>query len=45
MARNLKNAEFHLLESQNHILVPSDPIWGICLDEIDRFLAAGNSSS
>lgn len=40
MARNLKNAEFHLLESQNHVLVPSDPIWATCLDEIDRFLAA-----
>lgn len=38
MARLLKNAEFHLLESQNHILVPSDPIWATCLDEIDRFL-------
>jgi pimeloyl-ACP methyl ester carboxylesterase len=42
MARMVKNAEFHLLESQNHILVPSDPIWATCLDEIDRFLAEGN---
>lgn len=39
MARMLKNAEFHLFASQNHILVPSDPVWAICLDEIDRFLA------
>lgn len=39
MARSLKNAEFHLLESQNHILVSSDPVWNTCLDEIDRFLA------
>lgn len=39
MARMLKNAEFHLFDSQNHILVPSDPVWATCLDEIDRFLA------
>ncbi len=43
MARNLKDAEFQLLESSNHVLVPSDPIWATCLDEIDRFLAAGEA--
>lgn len=43
IARMLKNAEFHLLESQNHILVPSDSIWATCLDEIDRFMAAGDA--
>ena len=40
LARQLKEAEFHLLESPNHVLVPSDPIWATCLDEIDRFLTA-----
>lgn len=45
MARNLEQAEFHLLESANHVLVPSDPIWATCLDEIERFLAAGEAAS
>ncbi|WP_409524043.1 alpha/beta fold hydrolase [Nitrincola sp. MINF-07-Sa-05] len=43
MAQKLKSVEFHLMESQNHILIPSDPIWAICHDEIDRFLALGNA--
>jgi DNA-binding winged helix-turn-helix (wHTH) protein/pimeloyl-ACP methyl ester carboxylesterase len=41
IARTLRNAEFHLCDSQNHIVVPSDPIWGPCVDEFDRFLADG----
>ena len=41
MARSLKDAEFHLLDSPNHVPVPSDPVWAPCLDEIDRFLGEG----
>lgn len=38
IARSLRDAEFQLCDSQNHIVVPSDPIWGPCIDEFDRFL-------
>jgi len=38
IARALTGAEFHIFDSPNHVLVPSDPVWGPCLDEIDRFL-------
>lgn len=38
LARSLANAEFHLCDSPNHIVAPSDPIWSGCLDEFDRFL-------
>jgi pimeloyl-ACP methyl ester carboxylesterase len=40
IARSIRGAEFHLYESGNHVLVPSDPIWSTCLDAVDRFLAA-----
>ena len=39
IARSLRHAEFHLCDSPNHIVTPSDPIWGPCIDEFDRFLA------
>lgn len=38
LARSLANAEFHLCDSPNHIVAPSDPIWAGCLDKVDRFL-------
>jgi len=41
IARSLPDAEFHLWDSPNHVLVPSDPIWAACLDAFDRFLAEG----
>jgi len=40
IARALPDAEFSLCDSPNHIVVPSDPIWGPCLEAFDRFLAA-----
>ncbi|MDF0602730.1 alpha/beta fold hydrolase [Psychromarinibacter sp. C21-152] len=40
LARMLPDAEFHLVDSPNHVVVPSDPVWGDCLDAFDRFLAA-----
>jgi len=39
IARSLPNAEFSLCDSPNHMVVPSDPIWGPCMDAFDRFLA------
>ena len=39
LARSLANAEFHLLASRNHILVPSDPAWDGCFDRIEAFLS------
>jgi len=45
IARSLKNAEFHLLDCQNHVLVPSEPVWSTCLVEIDRFLAADHDQA
>ncbi|MEM1429724.1 MAG: alpha/beta fold hydrolase [Pseudomonadota bacterium] len=39
IARSLPDAEFHLCDSPNHIVVPSDPEWLPCLEEFDRFLA------
>ncbi len=39
LARTLQNAQFQTLNSQNHILVPSDPIWENCLEQIEAFLA------
>lgn len=38
MARRIPNARFHLCDSPNHMVVPSDPIWADCLDAFDRFL-------
>lgn len=43
IARALPGAEFHLCDSPNHIVVPSDPIWAACIDEFDRFLDADDS--
>lgn len=40
IARSLVDAEIQLHDSPNHIIVPSDPIWGPCQDAVDRFLAA-----
>ncbi|MBF9036508.1 alpha/beta fold hydrolase [Rhodobacterales bacterium HKCCE2091] len=39
LARRLPNARFHLWDSPNHVVVPSDPAWALTLDELDRFLA------
>ncbi len=39
IARALPNAEFVPCDSPNHMVVPSDPIWGPCVDAFDRFLA------
>jgi pimeloyl-ACP methyl ester carboxylesterase len=45
IARALPDAEFHLLDSPNHVLVPSDPVWGTCLDMVEHFLAAGREDA
>ncbi len=39
IARGIQEAEFIPCDSPNHIVVPSDPIWGPCVDDFDRFLA------
>jgi len=39
LARTVSGASYHTLDSPNHVLVPSDPIWAPCLEECDRFLA------
>jgi hypothetical protein len=39
IARALRQAEFHLLDSPNHVVVPSEPSWSALLERIDRFLA------
>jgi DNA-binding winged helix-turn-helix (wHTH) protein len=41
IARALPDAEFHLLGSPNHVLVPSAPVWSTCLDMFEQFLAEG----
>jgi DNA-binding winged helix-turn-helix (wHTH) protein/alpha-beta hydrolase superfamily lysophospholipase len=41
MARGLKDAQFQSWDSNNHMLVPSDPIWDSVVTEFDRFLSAG----
>jgi pimeloyl-ACP methyl ester carboxylesterase/DNA-binding winged helix-turn-helix (wHTH) protein len=38
LARHLPNAQFHLVESANHVLVPSDPAWDGILRRIEAFL-------
>ncbi|MAQ85614.1 MAG: hypothetical protein CMH12_20530 [Maritimibacter sp.] len=38
LARRVPDAEYHLLDSPNHVLVPSDPMWARCVSEVDRFL-------
>lgn len=40
LARALRNAEFQMIDSQNHILVPSDPCWAECYAQIESFLTA-----
>ncbi len=40
LARALKDAEFHMWDSPNHVVVPSDPIWSDLMDTFDRFLDA-----
>jgi pimeloyl-ACP methyl ester carboxylesterase len=45
IARALPGAEFHLWESPNHVLVPSDTVWGAFLDELDRFLAEDDAKA
>jgi pimeloyl-ACP methyl ester carboxylesterase/DNA-binding winged helix-turn-helix (wHTH) protein len=39
LARALQDAEFVTLNSDNHILVPSDPTWVESLELIERFLS------
>ena len=39
IAGSLPNAEFSLCDSPDHMVVPSDPIRGPCMDAFDRFLA------
>lgn len=41
IARHVRNAEFLPCDSSNHMMVPSDPIWGPCMDAFDRFLSDG----
>ncbi len=38
LAAGIRNAEFVLLESGNHILVPDEPAWEVFFDEIDAFV-------
>mgnify|MGYP003675898349 FL=1 len=39
IAGSLPNAEFSLCDSPDHMVVPSDPIRGPCMEAFDRFLA------
>jgi pimeloyl-ACP methyl ester carboxylesterase len=41
MARGLRDAQFQSWDSNNHMLVPSDPIWDAVVTEFDRFLSEG----
>ncbi len=41
LAARLPNARFLSLASDNHMLVPSDPVWSQVVDEIDAFLSDG----
>lgn len=39
LAGSLRDAEFHLLDSPNHVPVPSDPAWSPSLEKLEAFLA------
>ena len=36
IARLLRDAELHVLDSPNHIIVPSEPAWAACFDMLDE---------
>ncbi|MCG6903350.1 MAG: alpha/beta hydrolase [Rhodobacter sp.] len=40
MARKIPGAELIVLDSPNHVPLPTDPAWQIIMDETERFLAA-----
>lgn len=40
LARALPNAEFRSLETDNHVIAPSDPAFLLMMDAMDRFLAS-----
>lgn len=38
LASRIPGAEFLMLESRNHIILPQEPAWPVLFDEIDRFI-------
>jgi pimeloyl-ACP methyl ester carboxylesterase len=40
IAMDIPGARFVALESRNHVMLESDPIWGRFFDEIETFLAS-----
>lgn len=39
LALTLEDARFHTLNTQNHVLAPSDPAWVDCMTHVEAFLA------
>ena len=42
LAAQLPNAEFHMVDSPNHVMVPSDPNWREALQAAQAFLSAAD---
>jgi len=38
LAAQIPGAEFLLLESRNHVLVPEEPAWPVLFDQLERFI-------
>ena len=38
LASRIRNAEFLLLESRNHVILPQEKAWPVLFDEIERFV-------
>ena len=45
MARKIPNAQFSLLDSENHILQPDEPAWARFCAEVLDFTGAGKTAS
>jgi DNA-binding winged helix-turn-helix (wHTH) protein len=42
LAAQIPGAEFLLLESRNHVLVPEEPAWPILFDRLERFILSAS---
>lgn len=45
LASAISGAEFVMLESRNHVILPGDPAWPVLLDELTEFVGAGTGPS
>ncbi len=45
LASHIPGAEFLLLESRNHVILPDEPAWPVLFDGLGRFILAAPSSS